>query len=79
MDLFMLIKNYKLLSIIHLEKMNNYLANDFPSMNNIYDSTYYTKTKNYEQGLSDEYYKKAQMPFKSGVIPHYLTGDDYNV
>ena len=79
MDLFMLIKNYKLLSIIHLEKMNNYLANDFPSMNNIYDSTYYTKTKNYEQGLSDEYYKKAQMPFKTGVIPHYLTGDDYNV
>ena len=59
--------------------MNNYLANDFPSMNNIYDSTYYTKTKNYEQGLSDEYYKKAQMPFKTGVIPHYLTGDDYNV
>jgi hypothetical protein len=79
MDLFMLIKNYKLLSIIHLEKMNNYLANDFPSMNNIYDSTYYTKTKNYEQGLSDEYYKKAQMPFKTGVIPHYLTSDDYNV
>jgi hypothetical protein len=59
--------------------MNNYLANDFPSMNNIYDSTYYNKTKSYEQGLSDEYYKKAQMPFKTGVIPHYLTGDDYNV
>jgi hypothetical protein len=59
--------------------MNNYLANDFPSMNNIYDSDYYTKVKKYEQGLSDEYYKKAQMPFSTGVVPHYLTSDDYNV
>ena len=59
--------------------MNNYLANDFPSMNNIYDSSYYNQTKNYEQALSDEYYKKAQMPFKTGVISHYLSSDDYNV
>jgi hypothetical protein len=52
--------------------------NEIPSMDNIYNSTYYTKTREYEQNLSDEYYKKAQMPFKTGVIPHYLDGSDFN-
>ena len=53
--------------------------NDTPSMDNIYNSSFYKETKNYEQNLSDEFYKKAQMPFKSGVIPHYFDGDDVNL
>ena len=52
--------------------------NDTPSMDNIYGSTFYSETKAYEQSLSDDYYKKAQMPFQSGVIPHYFTSDDMN-
>ena len=52
--------------------------NDTPSMDNIYGSTFYSETKAYEQSLSDDYYKKAQMPFQSGVIPHYFTNDDMN-
>ena len=51
---------------------------DTPSMDNIYNSTFYKETQNYEQNLSDEFYKKAQMPFMSGVIPHYFDGDDVN-
>ncbi len=50
-----------------------------PSMDNIYNSKYYENVRNYEQNLSDKFYKKAQMPFKTGVIPHYLNGDDMNV
>jgi len=52
---------------------------DTPSMDNIYNSTYYKETQKYEQNLSDEFYKKAQMPFKTGVIPHYFDGDDVNL
>jgi hypothetical protein len=53
-------------------------TNEMPSMDNIYNSKYYKQTRDYEQNLSDEYYKKAQMPFKTGVIPHYLDGSDVN-
>ena len=53
--------------------------NDTPSMDNIYNSKFYSETKAYEQNLSDDFYKKAQMPFQTGVIPHYFTGDDMNV
>jgi len=53
--------------------------NEMPSMDNIYNCKYYDKVRNYEQSLSDKFYKKAQMPFKTGVIPHYLNGDDMNV
>ena len=53
--------------------------NEIPSMDNIYNSKYYTEVRNYEQNLSDDYYKKAQMPFKTGVVPHYINGDDMNV
>ena len=53
--------------------------NDTPSMDNIYNSSFYSETKAYEQNLSDDFYKKAQMPFQTGVIPHYFTGDDMNV
>ena len=53
--------------------------NDTPSMDNIYDSKFYSETRAYEQNLSDDFYKKAQMPFQTGVIPHYFNGDDMNV
>jgi hypothetical protein len=53
--------------------------NDTPSMDNIYDSKFYSETRAYEQNLSDNFYKKAQMPFQTGVIPHYFNGDDMNV
>ncbi len=53
--------------------------NELPSMDNIYNSTYSAQVRNYEQNLSDEYYKKAQMPFKTGIIPHYINGNDMNV
>ncbi len=49
-----------------------------PSMDNIYNSKYYTQVRDYEQNLSDEYYKKAQMPFKTGVVHHFLNADDLN-
>ena len=52
--------------------------NDTPSMYNIYNSKYYTQIKSYEQNLSDDYYKKAQMPFQTGIIPHYLDNNDIN-
>jgi hypothetical protein len=53
--------------------------NEIPSMDNIYNSEYYPKVRQYEQNLSDDYYKKAQMPFNTGVIPHYISSDDMNV
>ena len=52
--------------------------NDTPSMDNIYNSKFYSETKAYEQNLSDDFYKKAQMPFQTGVIPHYINSDDMN-
>ena len=53
--------------------------NDTPSMDNIYNSKFYSEVKSYEQNLSDDFYKKAQMPFQTGVIPHYINSDDMNV
>ena len=58
--------------------MKNLISNELPSMNNIYDSDFYKKTRSYEQSLSDDFYKKAQMPFSTGVIPHYINSDDMN-
>ena len=52
--------------------------NDTPSMDNIYNSKFYSETKAYEQNLSDDFYKNAQMPFDTGVIPHYFTSDNMN-
>ena len=52
--------------------------NDTSSMDNIYNSKFYSETKAYEQNLSDDFYKKAQMPFETGVIPHYFTSDTMN-
>ena len=52
--------------------------NEIPSMDNIYNSKYYTEIRQQEQSLSDDFYKKAQMPFNTGVIPHYISSDDMN-
>jgi len=38
-------------------------------MNNIYDSSYYPKTREYELELANDKYKKARNPFKTGVVP----------
>jgi len=46
-----------------------YIKNDMPSMDNIYQSQYYNKTKDYEQSLANNSYQKAKYPFKTGVVP----------
>jgi len=47
----------------------DYIKNDMPSMDNIYQSQYYNKTKDYEQSLANNSYQKAKYPFKTGVVP----------
>jgi hypothetical protein len=47
----------------------DFVLNDMPSMNNIYDSSYYPKTREYELELANDKYKKARNPFKTGVVP----------
>jgi len=47
----------------------NYIENDTPSMDNIYNSQFFIKTKNYEQSLANNSYNKAKYPFKTGVVP----------
>jgi len=46
-----------------------YIKNDMPSMDNIYQSQYYKKTRDYEQTLANNFYEKAKTPFKTGVVP----------
>jgi len=46
-----------------------YIKNDMPSMDNIYQSQYYNKTKDFEQSLANDAYEKSKNPFKTGVIP----------
>jgi len=47
----------------------DYIKNDMPSMDNIYQSQYYNKTKDYQQSLANNAYEKSKYPFKSGVVP----------
>ena len=47
----------------------DFLLNEIPSMDNIYNSDYYNKTQKYERNLANESYKKAENPFKTGVVP----------
>ena len=47
----------------------NIISNDTPSMNNIYDSDFYNKTKHYEQKLANKKFKDSKNPFKTGVVP----------
>lgn len=41
---------------------------DIPSMNTIYDSTYWDKIKKDEQNRSDDMYKKSKDPFNTGIV-----------
>jgi len=62
----------------------NFISNDTPSMNNIYDSDFYNKTKQYEQKLANKKFKDAENPFKTGVVPRpayssmFMNTSEYN-
>ena len=62
----------------------DFISNEIPSMNNIYDSDYYNTTKKYEQTLANKSYEKAKNPFKTGVVPRpayadmFMNTDEYN-
>ena len=53
------------LSIIDMD----FIRNESPSMDNIYSSDYYNKTRNFEQELANDKFKKARNPFQTGVVP----------
>jgi hypothetical protein len=53
----------------------DFILNETPSMNNIYDSDFFTKTKNYEQQLANNNYEKAKNPFITGVVPRPAYND----
>ena len=44
-----------------------------PSINNIYDSTYWNKVIKEEQSLSNDLYDKAKNPLDTGVVSRYDT------
>jgi hypothetical protein len=52
-----------------------YILNEIPSMDNIYNSDYYNKTRDYERNLANNSYKKAKNPFKTGVVPLPASSD----
>ena len=62
----------------------DFIINETPSMDNIYNSTYYKKTRDYEQRLSNKSYEKAKNPFQTGVVPMpsysdmYMNPNEYN-
>ncbi len=41
---------------------------DIPSMNNIYDSTYWEKVKKDEQDRSNKMYECSKKPYETGVV-----------
>jgi hypothetical protein len=47
----------------------DYIKNDMPSMDNIYQSQYFKKSRDYEQSLANKSYEKTKNPFKTGVVP----------
>jgi len=49
-----------------------------PSMNNIYDSTYFSKIIQDEQNISNDLYEKAKNPLNSGVVSRYDTASSLN-
>ena len=44
------------------------LSNNTPSMNNIYDSTYFNTVKNDEQERSNKMYSMGKNPYSTGII-----------
>jgi hypothetical protein len=53
----------------------DFLLNEMPSMNNIYDSDFYNKTKDYELKLATNSFNKSKNPFKTGVVPRPAYSD----
>ena len=51
---------------------------DIPSMNNIYDSTYWEKVRNKEQSISNDLYEKAQSPFETGYVSQPAYSSTFN-
>ncbi len=47
----------------------DYIKNEMPSMDNIYNSDYYNQTKKYELDLANKSYEKSRNPFQTGVVP----------
>jgi len=62
----------------------DFVSNEMPSMNNIYESDFYNKTKKYEQSLANKSYEKSKNPFKTGVVPRpaysdmFMNTDEYD-
>ena len=62
----------------------DFIINETPSMDNVYNSTYYKQTRDYEQNLANKSYEKAKNPFKTGVVPMpsysdmYMDPNEYN-
>ena len=55
----------------------NISNNKVPSMKNIYESTYWNNVKQDEQNRSNELYKKAENPYKTGVVSKNATSDTF--
>ena len=67
LDLFML-TNYLFFCCLSIIEMD-FIINETPSMDNVYNSTYYKQTRDYEQNLANKSYEKAKNPFQTGVVP----------
>ncbi len=73
MGLYML-TNYLFFCYLSIIDMD-FILNETPSMNNIYSSDYYNKTKNNDQELANKAYEKAKNPFETGVVPSPSSSD----
>jgi len=73
MDLYMLTKYlfFCYLSIIEMD----FILNETPSMNNIYESDYYSTIKKEEQKKANIAYDKSKYPFQTGVVPSPSSAD----
>jgi len=73
MDLYMP-TNYLFFCYLSIIEMD-FILNETPSMNNIYQSDYSTKIRQQEQELANNAYKKAKYPFQTGVVPSPSSAD----
>ena len=82
MDLYML-TNYLFFCYLSIIEMD-FILNETPSMNNIYQSDYYSTIKKEEQEKANKAYEKAKYPFQTGVVPSpssadmFMPIDEYN-
>jgi len=62
----------------------DFLSNELPSMDNIYQSDYYNKSREYERNLANSSYNNSKNPFKTGVVPRpaynsmFMNTDEYD-